>query len=92
MEKAKRKLSREKWQRHVGEQARSGLSQLEYCKREGINKSNFAYWKRRLRGMPGEKRSGFASVEIISQKVRYRVRCFEVEVSSLGELKELLGR
>jgi hypothetical protein len=37
---------------------RSGLSQVEYCRRQGINDGTFAWWKRQLRGAVGPARHG----------------------------------
>ena len=36
------------WRRIVDEEARSDLSQKEFCERRGISKSTFALWKRKL--------------------------------------------
>ena len=38
------------WRERVERQRRSGLSILEYCRREGVSAANFHAWKRRLRG------------------------------------------
>ena len=37
------------WRERVGRQPSSGLSVLEYCRREGISTASFYVWKRRLR-------------------------------------------
>ena len=37
------------WRERVEGQRRSGLSILEYCRREGVSAGNFHAWKRRLR-------------------------------------------
>jgi hypothetical protein len=39
------------WQRLVEAWARSGLSQLEFCRRRGVKLGAFGWWKRRLRGV-----------------------------------------
>ena len=36
------------WRNRVERQGRSGLSIVEYCRREGFSASNFHGWKRRL--------------------------------------------
>jgi len=36
------------WRNRVKRQGRSGLSIVEYCRREGCSASNFHAWKRRL--------------------------------------------
>lgn len=43
------------WAEQVAAWAQSGLSQLEFCRQQGINGGTFAWWKRRLlRGRAGE--------------------------------------
>jgi len=45
------KSSRERkryWQAHLSAWRRSGLSQREYCKRQGVGEWSFSNWKRRL--------------------------------------------
>ena len=37
-----------RWRERVERQRRSGLSILEYCRREGFSAGNFYAWKRRL--------------------------------------------
>lgn len=37
-----------RWRDRVERQRRSGLSILEYCRREGVSASSFYAWKRRL--------------------------------------------
>jgi transposase len=36
------------WQAHVSAWRRSGLSQREYCNRQGLGEWSFSSWKRRL--------------------------------------------
>ena len=36
------------WQAHVSAWGRSGLTQREYCKRQGLGEWSFSAWKRRL--------------------------------------------
>ena len=38
------------WRERVERQRRSGLSIVEYCRREKLSAANFHAWKRRLRG------------------------------------------
>lgn len=44
----RRRRTRVQWQRLVGGQATSGLSQQDYCTRHGIAYSSFCRWKREL--------------------------------------------
>ena len=48
MEKAGRIERREYWTGQVQRWRESGLTQREYCKREGISIERFGAWKRRL--------------------------------------------
>jgi hypothetical protein len=45
--------SPEQWQELIDEQARSGLSQADFCEREQLALSTFTNWKRRLSGRIG---------------------------------------
>jgi hypothetical protein len=36
------------WRRHLSAWKRSGLTQREYCKRQGVSEWSFSLWKRRL--------------------------------------------
>lgn len=42
------RAKRESWEQHLREWRRSGLSQIEYCRRQGISIKCFGYWKRIL--------------------------------------------
>jgi hypothetical protein len=44
----KKRLSADYWQAHFREKENSGLSQMEYCRRHGINYDAFQYWKQKL--------------------------------------------
>ena len=55
------------WQAVVRKQERSGLTQVAYCREQGINPGTFAWWKRQLaaradgsekHGSPGRRRRG----------------------------------
>lgn len=38
---------RDRWRRTIGQWQASGLSQAEFCRRQGIAYSQFAWWRRR---------------------------------------------
>ena len=42
--------SPDQWSQVISDQRASGLSQVEFCKREGIALSTFARWRQRLSG------------------------------------------
>lgn len=55
--KRNRDASREKFWRHaIGRQATSGLTQLEFCKREGLNPNTLSYWKKIVRQRDQDKK------------------------------------
>jgi transposase-like protein len=43
------------WTRMLAAWGQSGLSQTEFCRREGINLGTFAWWKRQLRKAAGHQ-------------------------------------
>ena len=51
------------WRKRVERQRRSGLSIVEYCRREGFSAATFHAWKRRLRALNStvEKKSNSRS-------------------------------
>jgi hypothetical protein len=40
------------WEAQLGAWQRSGLTQAEYCRRQGLRRRLFCAWKRRLSGAP----------------------------------------
>jgi hypothetical protein len=38
------------WQRHVEAWRKSGLSQADYCRQQGLNPKTFSLWTRRVQG------------------------------------------
>ena len=50
----------DQWRERIAEQARSGLSVKQYCKKQGLTECSFYAWRKRLRG-PGPVR--FALVD-----------------------------
>ena len=86
MERRKhQQIGKEQWQRHIEEQARSGISITEYCKTAGVKESGFYRW-RRLLGK--NHQSGFVRVDesraqaglIITTPNGYRVEALSVEL------------
>lgn len=67
------------WQTVVAAQQDSGLSQREYCEREGISLSSFSHWRRKLNG----KRVAQAQFVELSGEARTD-RDWQVELT-LGE-------
>lgn len=47
--KPTRANARERWAAHIENWQASGLTQTDYCRREGIDPNSFSNWKRKLR-------------------------------------------
>lgn len=41
-------IRRRNWRKHVRNWKESGLTQAEYCRRNGINRRSLFYWKKRV--------------------------------------------
>ncbi len=48
-----RRIGRERWAEFLAEQARSGLSVAEFCRRKQLPQNSFYLWRRKLGGSPG---------------------------------------
>lgn len=48
MRNASPESKRRFWEHHLAECNRSGLSQAQYCRQNGISVKTFGYWKRKL--------------------------------------------
>ena len=59
------------WTRHIEAQGRSGRSQAQYCREQGLDLKGFGYHKRRIKG---QEPAGFVQ---ISGKEEY----FEIETA-----------
>ena len=42
---SKRQSKQDDWNRHIENWSKSGLSQVQYCRENNLNKHTFAYWK-----------------------------------------------
>lgn len=49
---------RKEWEALISEQERGELSQKAFCKKQNISPSNFAYYRKRLRGEDRQKSLG----------------------------------
>lgn len=59
-EKQRSKRSREFWARHIQKCSESGLTQKEYCLRNGIGPKSMVYWKSKLK----KETSGVSFVQL----------------------------
>jgi hypothetical protein len=41
------------WEEHISKWKTSGVSQVEYCRQNGLNIKSFRYWKRRIGRLGG---------------------------------------
>lgn len=46
---------RTNWRKHIDEWLRSGLSQQDYCRSNGLALSSFGYWRRKLKSRESAK-------------------------------------
>lgn len=87
MERRKyQQIGKEQWQRHIEEQARSGVNIVKYCKAAGVKESGFYRWRKLLLGK--SRQAGFMRVDeskaqaglIITTPNGYRVEALSVEL------------
>ena len=52
----------QKWNTHIDHQAQSGMTQVEYCRKNNLHPVSFSQWKRRLREQP--RQSGFVALDL----------------------------
>jgi hypothetical protein len=62
-----RQSSREAWQERIKGWEASELTQVEYCKREGLSVVKFRYWRGRLQKLVGRVQDGFSEIPIPAQ-------------------------
>lgn len=64
------------WRRTLTEHQRSGLTQLEFCRRNELALSTFQYWRRRLRSVDVETETDVSTdfVEVAVRPVAVRAR------------------
>lgn len=56
------------WRQRMERQRASGLSIVEFCRREGISKATFHVWKRKLHGFPSARLSSRAATTVRGPK------------------------
>jgi hypothetical protein len=52
------------WEAHLQAWQRSGLTQTEYCGRQGLSRRGFCFWKRRLASLAATERSSVRFVPV----------------------------
>jgi hypothetical protein len=70
MEKSKSDIRREEFRKHVEAHEKSGLTQKEFCEKNGIVLSQFVYYRCLFRKnhLPAIKASGFNPVTVIEKE------------------------
>jgi hypothetical protein len=55
------------WQEHLTQWHASGLTQVAYCRQQGLNRDQFGYWKKRLLSAQSpDAAPGFIAVQMTS--------------------------
>ena len=62
-----RRTKEKYWQAHLSAQQKSGLTQVEYCRRNSLSKSTFGWWKHQLK-KGGPASCSLVPVSIIMEK------------------------
>jgi len=52
----------QKWNMHIDHQTQSGMTQVEYCRKNNLHPVSFSQWKRRLREQ--SQQSGFVALDL----------------------------
>jgi putative transposase len=87
MERRKRR-GREEWSRIIGEQKQSGLSAVEFCRRDDIGISSFHQWKRRLADVREGEAESVRDSFIDMGRVGVSERSVEVPEARVGSFWE----
>jgi hypothetical protein len=66
MAKTKKKTSRAVyWQKHISKWSKSGLTQAEYCRRNGLSAAAFHWWKGELRRKSKAQKKSSTSMQFV---------------------------
>ena len=84
MTKTKKKTSRAAyWQKHISKWSKSGLTQAEYCRRNGLSAAAFYWWKGELRRKSKAQKESSTSMQFVE------VHGVSPEHAGLGETYEI---
>ena len=62
------------WQEHLAQWQASGMSQVVYCRQQGLKLAQFGYWKKRLLPVrSADAAAGFVTVQMTSAGVSLAV-------------------
>lgn len=79
----------ESWKKHVIAQRGSGMTQSEYCTRNGLSLPSFGYWSRRVSRRTQSDGGKFVSIEASAAPLEVVVGKVVVRVTSGADLEEL---
>ena len=66
MAKTKKKTSRAAyWRKHISKWSKSGLTQAEYCRRNGLSAAAFHWWKGELRRKSKAQKASPTSIQFV---------------------------
>jgi len=76
---ARKKMGRQKWnkekmERLITDFESSGMTVKEFCIQEGLSKSTFEYWRRKLKRNQAAKSSGFQQILPVRQLPSEQIR------------------
>lgn len=87
MAKAKKRRSREEWTGLIAAWKRSGITQAEFCQREGLSRRTLGWWRWRLEreaAPPPPTKAEFVEVQVVEPEPRTeQIRDFDVLVAGL---------
>lgn len=87
------------WKRHIEQHGQSGLSKVDYCRREKITVSTFDYWRSKLRSASAinSDEKGFVAIGPRSSEPGVTIELTNgavlrvSDLSVLGEVLKVLG-
>lgn len=79
----------EHWRSHVKAQRASGMSQSEYCARNGLSPSSFGYWVQQLSKKRQASAGTFVTVTTKTAPIELVIGSVVVRISSGSDLSEL---
>jgi transposase len=78
---------RERWQRILTQQRRSGLSIKAFCGREGVSYQSFFLWKRKLANVAAQPGLAQEKVTFVPVTVLPQVASGRIEIELPGQLR-----
>ncbi len=73
-------IRREEWKKHIEEQEKSGLSQIEFCKKNNLSKGKFGYYKGLLNPQQTAIKAALTPVKISSSVIPSKITDIRVSL------------